>query len=1159
MINQSYLNWYCRLGLSISLSFITNFSALAQVTPDQTSGTQVTDIGLGSYISGGTTVSNTNLFHSFSSFSVPNDGGAIFLNDSNISNIFARVTGGTASNIQGLIYAQGAANLFLMNPNGIIFGKNAQLNIGGSFVATTANAIQFPGGAEFSLTSPVTPNNSLLSVNPTAFLFNQIASQGANSIENRAILAVPNNKSLILLGGRISPTPESTGQILIDGGQLAALDGRVEIGGLAAPGIVGLNVDGNNLSLSFSDGMAKTDISLVNRSVAIATGASGGDIVVNANNLNLENSSYFFTGINSNQGTIDTKSGDITINATGIVTLNENSIFGNIALGIGDSGNINVSARSLQINSGSIQAIATEGNSGVVNIKVEDTVSLSGTNANGFGSLIASAVQPRDTSISTEQTFSGTPTYGRSGGIDIQGRNLLLTDGALISATNIFANDSGDIKIQAFDTISLNNLAAILSVSSDGKAKAGNLSITTNYLNLQNQSQISASTFGGNSGDINIAARNISLDNSFISASANSSPEVLSDVGDAGNINIKTGTITLTNYGSILSVSGEPKPGETIGRGGDINITATDLIEIDTKGSIDRITGISATTFSSSRAGDVTLDTKNLLVKNGGYITVGAVNNLGGDAGNITINASDSVDLISSNANFRSLISTQVKPVGNGGDITINTKRLQLTNGTISAGTFGKGNAGDIFIVSNDGVIVDNGIIDSRVGAGGVGNAGDIKIQTRRLNLTNGGAISTLIAEATENLPGGQGNGGSIRIDAGDAVTISGTNINGDASGISSETQSGTLGQGGDIIINTDYFRLTDNAFVSAATSNSSNSGNITFNTRVFEASNGGLITTGTVGSGKSGDITINAADSITISTNSNNITGLFAGTSSTGNGGTIFLSTTNFNLFTSDLNLPNNVAGVSTRSNQRGVAGNINITAKGNFRASNSFVNAQSEQAGGGSINITARNIRLQNNSDIRTDLSTGEGNGGNITLNANTIIALEDSDILAFAPEGQGGNITFNTRALLTSPLYRPTQTSTDTNTLQSLNNNDRTDINASGAISGNIIGVPDITFIQNSLTELQDNPINTNAIIANSCIARSPQQKGTFLITGVGGLPTRPGNASASSYPTDDIQNISNNSTAHQWKKGDSIIEPQGIYRLANGDLIMSRECR
>ncbi|MDZ8110630.1 MAG: filamentous hemagglutinin N-terminal domain-containing protein [Nostoc sp. DedQUE12a] len=1162
MINQSYLNWYWRLGLSTILSFITNATALAQVTPDQTLGTEVTDIGLGSYISGGTTVGNTNLFHSFSSFSVPNDGGAIFLNNSSISNIFARVTGGTTSNIQGLIYAQGAANLFLMNPNGIIFGNNAQLNIGGSFVATTANAIEFPGGGEFSLTSPVTSNNSLLSVNPTAFLFNQIANQGANSIENRATLVVANNKSLILLGGRISPTPESTGQILIDGGQLEALDGRVEIGGLTAPGRVGLNIDDDNLRLTFADGVGKTDISLVNQSVAIAADASGGDIVVNANNLNLENSSYFFTGINSNQGTPDTKAGDITINATGVVTLNEDSVLGNIALGVGDSGNINITARSLNINSSSIQATATEGNSGVINIIVKDTVSLFGRNVNGSGSLISSGVQRRD---SAQLTFSETPTYNRSGGINIQAKNLLLTDASSINGGNILGDDSGDITIQAFDSINLNNYAAIISTTINEKAIPGNLSITTNSLNLENQSQISAGTFGGNGGDINITARNISLDNSFITASANSLPQVISNVGNAGNINIQTEKITLTNYGSISSVSGEPEPGRIIGRGGDINITATDSIEIDTKGSPDFITGITTTTFSGSSAGNITLETKNLQVKNGGSIVAEAVNNLGGNAGNITINASDSVDLISSNPNLSSFISTTVQPfkdnivpVGNGGDIAINTKSLQLTNGVISAGTFGKGNAGNIFIVSNDGVVVDNGLIDSRVGSGGVGNAGDIKIQTRRLTLNNGGGIDTLIAQAEGNLPGGQGKGGTIRIDAADAVTISGNDANGNRSGILTETQSGAFGQGGDIIINTDYFRLTDNGLISAATGNSSDGGNINVNARVFEVSNGGILNTGTFDSGKSGDITINAADSITISTNLNNLTGLFAGTSSTGNGGTIFLSTTNFNLLTSDLNLPNNLAVVSTGSNARGVAGNINITAKENFRANNSLVNARSEQAGGGNINIIAKNIRLLNNSDIRTDLSTGEGNGGNITLNANTIIALEDSDILAFAPEGQGGNITFNTRALFTSSLYRPTQTSTDANSLQSLNNNDRTDINASGAISGNIIGVPDITFIQNSITELQSNPIDTNALIANSCIARSSKQDGTFLITGVGGLPARPGDASASTYATGDVQNITNNNAIHQWKKGDLIVEPQGVYRLGNGQLVMSREC-
>ncbi|QLE57429.1 hypothetical protein [Nostoc sp. TCL26-01] len=83
--------------------------------------------------------------------------------------------------------------------------------------------------------------------------------------------------------------------------------------------------------------------------------------------------------------------------------------------------------------------------------------------------------------------------------------------------------------------------------------------------------------------------------------------------------------------------------------------------------------------------------------------------------------------------------------------------------------------------------------------------------------------------------------------------------------------------------------------------------------------------------------------------------------------------------------------------------------------------------------------------------------------------------------------------------------------------------------------MIGVPDITSIQNGLTELQGNPIDTNALIANSCIARSPKQESTFVITGTGGLPSRPGEVVASSYPTGDVQNVTNNSTnSHEIRK-------------------------
>ncbi|NJL81439.1 MAG: filamentous hemagglutinin N-terminal domain-containing protein [Richelia sp. SM2_1_7] len=211
--------------------------AQSNLVPDNTLSSESSNVifnlgGIPNELITGGAQREQNLFHSFREFNVSAGRGAyFFIPNASIANVLTRVTGSNRSEILGTLgtiqavgdnFVSSNANLFLINPNGIIFGENSRLDVGGSFVATTANGIQFGDRGNFSTTNPQTPG--VLTVNPSALFFNQINQNAA--IQNNASLSVSEGRSLLLVGGNVNS----------NGGKLLAPGGRVELGGLTEKG-----------------------------------------------------------------------------------------------------------------------------------------------------------------------------------------------------------------------------------------------------------------------------------------------------------------------------------------------------------------------------------------------------------------------------------------------------------------------------------------------------------------------------------------------------------------------------------------------------------------------------------------------------------------------------------------------------------------------------------------------------------------------------------------------------------------------------------------------------------------------------------------------------------------------------------------------------------
>jgi filamentous hemagglutinin family protein len=1085
-----------------------------------------------------------NLFHSFQQFNVDEGGSVYFLNPNGVSNIFSRVTGANRSDILGTLGVRGSANLFLMNPNGILFGQNARLDVQGSFVGTTANAIGFGEQGFFSATNPEAPSQ-LLTVNPSAFLFNQIpapiqnqsrASAGqypANSFDTFG-LRVPDGRSLLLLGGDIN----------IDGGGLVALGGRIELGGAAGPGTIGLNLDTDSFRFVFPESISRADVTLTNGAGVLVAAGGGGDAAIYANNVNVLSGSSLQAGIGPSLGTGDSQAGDIILDATEKVVIDGNAsilnnvnsggtgnagnifieterldvsntaLVGNETAGTGNSGDVIIETRHLNVNGGAqiYTSTAGSGNAGDLTIRASDSVELTGESSAAPGGLFA------QNNITTE----GMTGAGSSGRLLVETNRLRISNGSKVQVSTFGIGDAGTVVVRADDVEIFNNpgnrrfstgiFAEVANPATTGisrgaglrsEGNGGNLIIEAERLSIRGGGQVSTSTHSdGNAGRLRVQASDwieVVGSNSGSNAPSFLGANVFQLArGQGGNINLETNRLSVRAGGQVsVRTFGE-------GDAGTLRVHANQIIEVDGGTPDGQPSEVNAAVEAGStgRGGNLILNTDRLRLTNRAQISTSTSGR--GSSGSITVRASDVVfldnaSILTELQDQAAIPSTNTNPQGN---ITIQTRSLSLNNrARISADTFGAGNAGNIFVGAEAITLSGRSNISTAVNQGAIGQGGNINLQTGTLRIDNRARIRSSTA--------GEGNTGRIRIQAREGIALF------NRSRIASNVDEGAIGNSQEIILQTPQLFLSGNSRISADT----------------------------LAEGNAGDIFIRGAEAISLF-NSSISTSVGTGVADQ-RGGNISIQTDSLTL--------NNNARITAQSQGESGAGNVRVSAAGQLTANNSDITTSAQNASGGAIDIQAAAIRLRGDSDIRTEVASDTGNGGDITLAAGSIVAFDDSDILAFAGR-QGGDIRFATPAAFFDGGYEPATETTSSASI--LEHNNRADINAAGAIPGNVI-LPDTSFIQNSLSALPETAIDTDRLIANSCIART-ESGGTFLVTGAGGLPPRPGVASPSSYPTGEVRMGTAEGESDLWQPGEAIVEPQGVYQLDDGQLVMSRAC-
>jgi filamentous hemagglutinin family protein len=1019
-----------------------------------------------------------------------------FASPNGIESILSRVTGSSSSNILGTLGVAGPADLYLINPHGVVFGRHVNLDVAGALYVTTADAIAL-ADSSFSATTP--HQGQLLAVRPNTLFSNYLTA----------------NSGDITVQGQINPA-----------GNLTLAANSISVEGRLRPG--------QNLFLTAADkiqfrGVADQTQSGAFTNIEQGRAGIGGNIQITATHLDVLDGAQINSGTagQGNAGNIDLNIRE-TLRFSGWNPLTQRPSSASSSVekgGEGQGGTLNIQAGNLEIIDGAQlrSVVAGRGNAGDVTIQIRESARFVG-----------------DAPTGNEQAgiINDVEGEGQGGDILLHAANLDVLDGAQFSSDLLGRGNSGQVIVRVNNTarfVGSENPTARVGgvfsrVTTTGEGQGGNISISAANSDVLNGAQLSSELSGlGNAGALRLSiagtARFGGSGPSFTSG-AFSRVDSKSE-GQGGNLHIIATNLDVVE-GARLSAS-------TSGQGNAGNI----LLEI---GQTARFAGRSALNgepggaFSNvqptgaGQSGDINLTARNLAVVDGAQLSAAVQGR--GNAGDVVLKIADTAYLEgapgAAEANSGLYSSVAENGQGQSGEIILSASNLVVNGGAqITTAVFGQGNAGNITLaVADTASFQGNGGVFSNVATSGAGQSGRVNITAANLALLDGARVSTAVA--------GRGNAGDVTLTIGQTARLGNSEVSqaelGDrtsnplnppdpqrVSGIFSSIDATGEGQGRDIYLTAGSLTVTDGARLSTELAGKGNAGNVILTVGETARLEGS-------GSAVSSQVQENAE----------------------GGGGNVSINARNLSV--------NQGAMISASNEGRGNAGNIALRVRDRLQAQNGTIGTNSTLGAGGQIQIDGGLIVLQGDSDIQSFVNNGGDRGGNIAITANAVVVLDDSDIFAFSPDGQGGAIDLSQTTLF-SQNQTPVSDKRLRAELLTLEGNNQANISAAGGTSSGPISISTANVVENDLADLPNTLVDSDQLLANSCIARRLEGNGNFIVSGRDRLPQTPTEALPNAYPVGTVQPIPTSAATPAFS---TVTEPSAVYQLADGRLVMNRDC-